>query len=109
VNDDLLDCPSCESDDVEVDDSGMSRGWFWVHCGDCGTRGPIKRSIDEADAAWNAMPRRKTSLAMIHVGEKIRQAIKASGATAPPVFGRDRITVVLDLKRAEKFAREAGE
>lgn len=52
----LRSCPSCESTDVES--TYPDRGYTHVYCGDCGMRGPSVRGLDEAESAWNRLPRR---------------------------------------------------
>ena len=48
-------CPACESEASE-----LTGGFYGTkrHCLSCGVSGPWGKSSIEADAAWNALPRR---------------------------------------------------
>ena len=51
--------PRCLSDDVEIDliERPRMRDLYQGYCGGCGVRGPIKDDYEEAEAAWDELPR----------------------------------------------------
>ncbi len=52
-------CPFCASDDIgtAIDENIRQSNWtdYWFsYCAECGCRGPMARSEDEAVRYWNA-------------------------------------------------------
>lgn len=55
-------CPACKSDNLDLGQSIFSGKWSRF-CAACGTGGPAADSKSDAEAKWNAMPRRGDGLA----------------------------------------------
>lgn len=51
--------PRCLGDDVEIDliERPGRDDRYQGYCGSCGVRGPIEDDADEAEAAWDELPR----------------------------------------------------
>ncbi len=55
-------CPNCNSHTVTSRDSFKeSAHYSQVYCAQCGAAGPIHRSLGEAIALWDSLPRRKAT------------------------------------------------
>lgn len=57
----LKPCPFCESDDIQAETDywtyGPYKNEYWsVCCIDCGARGPMAKTKDEAIRLWNDHP-----------------------------------------------------
>lgn len=50
--DKLKPCPFCGYEYVDIDGNGSGDFW-WGVCGNCGTEGPVRKSLKEATEAWN--------------------------------------------------------
>jgi hypothetical protein len=60
VSEELKECPSCTSDDVELtffDRPGLNVKDHYVYCGTCGVRGPFGTEAG-AIGGWNGLPRK---------------------------------------------------